>query len=133
MRLVVLSRGDWQALAPRDSRGRCPVLEALDDTYRHDRAAHAGLLAAVHNLARCGPPHDERRSRRLARHIYELKTPRGYRVFYFFQPGRVVVCPELLRKPKPRELQMSVRRAQRLRDDYAAAWAAGRLLIEREG
>ncbi len=41
-----------------------------------------------------------------------------------------IVCSELCRKPKPRELRGIVRRAQHLRAAYLAASAAGDILVE---
>ena len=67
------------------------------------------------------PPRDERRLRHLGEGIFELKTPREF---------RVIVCSELCRKPKPRELRGIVRHAQHLRAAYLVDSAAGDILIE---
>lgn len=132
MRLVLITRDIWQIAAAVDARGRCPVKETLDALVRSDRIAHAELLGRLDRLARLGPPRDERRSRHLGGNIFELKTPRGFRLLYFFRSERLIVCTELCHKPKPRELVAVVRRARRLRDAYLAAEAAGKVVIERE-
>ena len=121
MRLTVITSSTWIVAAVVDDRGRCSVREALDAVAVTDRAAHAQLLALLGRISLAGPPRDERRSRHLGEGIFELKTPRGF---------RVIVCNELCRKPKPRELRGIVRRAQHLRAAYLAASAADDILVE---
>lgn len=133
MRLSILADDKWQVVAVLDARGRCRIRETLDEIQLQNRIGYDSVLAVLRHTARAGPPNDPRRSRRLAPDIFELKTAEGFRLLYFFQPGRIVVCSELLRKPKPRELRMVVQRAQRLRAQFVAARAKGRLVIEREG
>ena len=113
-----------------DDRARCSIREALDAVAVTDRAAHAQLLALLGRISLAGPPRDERRSRHLGEGIFELKTPRGFRLVYFFERRRLIVCSELCRKPKPRELRGIVRRAQHLRAAYLADSAAGAILVE---
>ena len=43
------------------------------------------LLGLLGRVALAGPPRDERRSRHLDEGIFELKTPRGFRLVYFFE------------------------------------------------
>src|SRR5665647_1430332 len=63
--------------------------------------------------------------------VTELKTPRWFRLVYFFERRRLVVCSELCKKPKPRELRgMIIRRARGLRAAYLVALAAGDMLVE---
>ena len=130
MRLESVAHDAWCVLALVDARGRCPVKETLDALQRSDRTAHAELLGLLDRVARIGPPRDERRSRHLGGGIFELKTPRGFRLLYFFLPGRLVMCADVCRKPKPRELREIVRRARRLRASFVAASAAGDIVIE---
>jgi putative component of toxin-antitoxin plasmid stabilization module len=130
MRLTVITSSTWIIAAVVDDRGRCSVREALDAVAVSDRAAHAQLLALLGRVSQAGPPLDERRSRRLGEGIFELKTPRGFRLVYFFERKRLIVCSELCRKPKPRELRGIIRRATNLRATYVAASAAGEILVE---
>jgi len=60
-----------------------------------DRAAHAELTARLGRIAQVGPSMDVRRSRHLDDGVFELKTPRGFRLIYFFDRGRLIVCSEL--------------------------------------
>ena len=62
--------------------------------------------------------------------IFELKTPRGFRLVYFHERRRLIVCSELCRRPKPRELRGIIRPARDLRAAYLVALAAGDVLVE---
>jgi putative component of toxin-antitoxin plasmid stabilization module len=130
MRLTVITSSTWIIAAVVDDRGRCSIREALDAVAVTDRAAHAQLLALLDKTALAGPPRDERRSRHLGEGVFELKTPRGFRLVYFFERRRLIVCSELCKKPKPRELQGIIRRAQHLRAAYLAASAEGDIVVE---
>jgi len=130
MRLTVMASSAWIIAAIVDDRGRCSVREALDAVAITERAAHAEILALLSRVAQAGPPRDERRSRHLGGSIFELKTPRGFRVLYFFDRKRLIICSELSRKPKPRALRGMVRRAMVLREDYVAASAKGDVIIQ---
>src|SRR5450756_3156614 len=83
MRLTVITSSTWIIAAVVDDRGRCSVREAIDAVAVTDRAAHAQLLALLDKASVAGPPRDERRSRHLGEGIFELKTPRGFRLVYF--------------------------------------------------
>lgn len=131
MLLTVITSSTWIIAAPVDERGRCSVREALDAVAVTDRAAHAQLLALLGKISLAGPPRDERGSRHLGEGVFELKTPRGFRLVYFFERRRLIVCSELCRKPNPRELRGIIRRAPDLRAAYLVASAAGDILIER--
>lgn len=128
LEIVVAHR--WHVLALVEARGRCPVKEALDTLSRTDQVAHAEIAARLDHLASCGAPWDERRSRHLGHGIFQLKTPRGVRVLYFFDRHRVIVCTALVRKPKPRVLRLLIARAQEVRDAYRAAVVTGTVVVE---
>ena len=59
-----------------------------------------------------------------------LKTPRGFRLVYFFGPRRTIVCSDLCSKPKPTVLRHITRRARDLREAYLAASASSDIVIE---
>lgn len=130
MRLTVITSSSWIVVAAIDDRGRCPVRDGLDLVMLSDRDAHAQLLALLGRISLTGPPRDERRSRHLGDGVFELKTPRGFRLIYFFGPRRTIVCSDLCRKPKPRELRQIARRAQDLRKAYIAASDSGDIVVE---
>jgi hypothetical protein len=117
-------------VTPVDDRGRCPIVEVLDALERDDNAAHDQLVRLLAGAARHGPPREPHRSRLLGGGICELKTPRGWRIVYFFDRGRLIVCTELCRKPKSRELRAILARARRRRADYLVARLAGTIVME---
>ncbi len=96
----------------------------------NDRDAHAQIVALLGRIGRTGPPKDERRSRHLGDGVFELKTPRGFRLIYFFGPRRTMVCSDLCSRPKPSELRRLTRRVRDLREAYLAASAGGDIVIE---
>ncbi len=130
MLLRLLLAGTWTVVATVDSRGRCRVMEVLDALRRNDSVARAQIVALLLRCARQGPPVDTRRSRHVGDGVYELKTPRGWRLFYFFDRERLIVCSELCRKPKPRELKAIVSRTQRERAEYFAARSRTAIVTE---
>jgi hypothetical protein len=130
MRLRVIIAAEWTVLARVDPLGRCRVRERLDALERTDKAAHDQVVALLDRASRHGPRRDPRQSRQLGGGIYELKTPQGWRLFYFFDRGRVIVCTDVCRKPKARELRALIRRAQRERCEYLVARAADAIMME---
>lgn len=130
MRLRLLWAATWTVVATVDTRGRCRVMEELDALRRNDRVAHAQIGALLLRCARAGPPAHMQRSRHLGCGIYELKTPRGWRLFYFFDREQLIVCSELCRKPKPRDLKAIVLRTQRQRAEYFAARSRATIVME---
>jgi putative component of toxin-antitoxin plasmid stabilization module len=130
MRPTVITAGTWIIVATIDDRGRCRVRDQMEAIMLSDRVAHAQLLALLGRVAVTGPPKDERRSRPLGDGVFELKTPRGLRLIYFFGRTRQVVCADVCRKPKPRDLLQVVRRARDLREAYLTASADGEIVIE---
>jgi phage-related protein len=130
MRLTTIFAAEWQVVARIDTLGRCRVREAMDALERTDKDAHDQLIAVLDRVSRHGPRRDPRQSRHLGGAIYELKTAKGWRLFYFFDHGRILVCTELCRKPKARELRELIRGAQRERREYLAARAADAILME---
>jgi len=83
-------------------------------------------------LAAFGRITDERRVRHLGDGIYELKTRGGVRVLYFVNEGRVIVCTDALRKPKPRQLSWLMTRSVTVRASYLTAQRVGGLQIVEE-
>ena len=130
MRLRVIVAAEWKVLAPVDRRGRCGVLEVLSALEFADKVAHDEVVTLLARIPALGPPRDPRRSRYLGGSVYELKTTNGWRLFYFFDRGRIIVCAELRRKPKGRELRMIVLQARELRARYLAARDANDIVEE---
>jgi len=54
------------------------------------------------------------------------------RVLYFVNEGRVIVCTDALRKPKPRQLSWLITRSVTVRASYLTAQRVGGLQIVEE-
>lgn len=130
MRLRIIVAAEWTVLAPVDRRGRCNALEVLGALEFADKVAHDEVVTLLERVSVHGPRRDPRRSRYLGGSVYELKTTRGWRLFYFFARCRVIVCAELRRKPKARELRIIVLQARQLRARYLAARDANDIVEE---
>lgn len=133
MDLRPVIRGDWTILAVCTNEERCDVLDFVERLERDDPGESARLMRAFARMAACGPPRNVRRSRALAHDIYELKTPGGVLVLYFFDEGRVVVCSEAMTKPKQRRLGAAVERAAHTRWRYLNDKRRGALQITEDG
>ncbi len=130
MRLRIIVSSQWTVAAVVDARGRCPVEEALDAMRQTDKVARAQITAMLERASHEGPQLDPRRSRPLGGGIFELKVPTGWRLLYFYDRGRLIVCSQLRRKPKPNELRAIRLRAQGERAGYFTARARGALVME---
>src|SRR5665647_3216359 len=129
MELRVIVRAEWLVVASVDARGGCPVQRFFEQLHRDAPAEHRQLSARVQEMARRGRITDEHKARLLGNGIWELKTRAGVRVLYFVDEGRVIVCTDSLRKPKPRQLSWLIKRSINVRASYLAARKAGVLRI----
>ena len=127
MRLLVIVRAEWLIVAPVDARGGCPVRRFLEQLRRDAPAEHSHVIARLRELAKRGRVTDERKARHLGDGIYELKTRGGVRVLSFVDEGRVIVCTDALRKPKPRQLLWLITRSVTVRASYLTAQRVGAL------
>lgn len=132
MRLLVIVRAEWLVVAPVDARGGCPVRRFLEQLRRDAPAEHRQVVGGLRVLAEFGRITDERRVRHLGDGICELKTRGGVRVLYFVDEGRVIVCTDALRKPKPRQLSWLITRSVTVRASYLTAQRVGDLRIVEE-
>ena len=132
MRLLVIVRAEWLVVAPVDARGGCPVRRFLEQLRRDAPVEHGRVIARLRELAKRGRITDERKARHLGDGIYELKTRGGVRVLYFVDEGRVIVCADALRKPKPRQLSWLIARSVTVRASYLTAQRVGGLQIVEE-
>lgn len=110
MRLVRIKRVVWDVLAIAGSRGRTVWDVLLEDPDRHAQRMRALILhTALH-----GPPHDDRKSKKLRDDIFELragpkKGPK-LRVFFFYDAGNIVICTHSVwkRQAVPEEIDKAV-------------------------
>lgn len=121
MKLVRIKRVVWDVLAIADRRERTVWDELREDPHPHARK----MRALIQNIALHGPPHDQRKSKKLRDDIFEFRTgpKKGpkLRVFYFYDAGKMVICTHSVwkREAVPEEI------------DRAVAWK-NRYLLARE-
>ncbi|HZF10715.1 MAG TPA: type II toxin-antitoxin system RelE/ParE family toxin [Thermoanaerobaculia bacterium] len=137
MKLVRIGWESWEVLAVCDLRGRCQVLDFLDDFERSSPAAAYAMIALLRQtLPQEGPPRSEPLCKSLGNGIYELrKQPKGkkLRVVWFYGVGQVVVCTYAFSKAE-KTPQIRVEQSRLLRKQYLAARTRGDLeIIDREG
>jgi len=121
MTLRLIEREVWTILAVADHRGHCRVRKAMDRLEVDRPAEFARLAALLDTIAAGGPPRNEAKSRRLAQGVYELKTRGGVRVIYVIDEDRVIICTDMITKPKRTELRNVIRRAEVTRAAYFQA------------
>jgi phage-related protein len=137
VRLVRIGWETWDVLAVCDARGRCQVLEFLEDFERSaPAAAHAMISFLKQGLPAEGPPRSEPLCKSLGNGIYELrKQPKGkkLRVVWFYGVEQVIVCTYAFSKAE-RTPQIRLEQSRLLRKQYLAARLRGDLeIIDPEG
>jgi phage-related protein len=132
MKLVRIGWESWEVLAVCDGRGRCQVLEFLEEFEQSAPAAAYTMTSFLkQGLPAEGPPHSEPLCKSLGKGIYELrKQPKGkkLRVVWFYGVERVIVCTYAFSKAE-RTPQIRVEQSRLLRKQYLAARLRGDLEI----
>jgi phage-related protein len=135
MKLVRIGWESWDVLAVCDPRGRCQVLDFLEEFERSSpAAAHAMIALLGQTLPQEGPPRSEPLCKSLGNGIYELrKQPKGkkLRVVWFYGVGRVIVCTYAFSKAE-RTPQIRIEQSRLLRKQYLSAVAKREIEISEE-
>ncbi len=125
MKLVRLAKGRWEVLAVLDRRGRCPVLDFLDELNGDLRPARELLNISLRvYLPLEGPPTTSANlCKPLGDGLFELRRqPKGPkpRVLFFSDGGHRIVCTNAFSKLEttPRS---EIEIARGLREQYLAA------------
>ncbi|MEA2599592.1 MAG: hypothetical protein QOF89_584 [Acidobacteriota bacterium] len=134
MRLARIGWGVWEVLAVVDPRGRCQVLDFLDQLGANYAAARRLMLLFLQvRLPEDGPPMSNvQLCKPLGDGLFELRRqPKGQklRVVFFYDEGHRIVCTNAFCKAEttPRtELAL----ARSLRKHYLMAKLARELSIE---
>jgi Phage derived protein Gp49-like (DUF891) len=129
MRLVRIGRAVWEVLAIEDEHG-----QSVWDELK--KASDAGDGAAIQMCARLktkvpegGPPRMNRtQCRSLGDDIYEFKEA-GWRVLWFYDAGKTVICTHSCGKLSNKKLQQEIKRAVRISLTFFAAKSEGDLVI----
>ena len=133
MRLKVVEAQRWTIVAICDDRGGCRVLDSLNQLERDSPRDFDQVVGELKRAALDGPLMSPKKSRPLGGKVYELKTRGGIRIPYFCDAGRLIVCTEAVRKPKPEEVRAVIARADAERERYFAAKRRSELVIIEEG
>lgn len=135
MRLRRIAQGRWEVLAVVDGRGRCQVLDFLDELNGDLRSARDLLNRSLRlYMPLEGPPTASAHlCRPLGDGLFELRRqPEGPKPrVLFFQDGQRIVCAHAFSKPEttPRP---EVEHARGLREQYFAAKVRQGLQVEEE-
>jgi phage-related protein len=134
MQVVRLKAGArWTVYALCDPDGDCPLLHFI--TELENRRLAGKILADLQDLAANYSPqqwHAMEFSKDLGNDVYEFRWPqkRGGtpRVFWFYQPGRIIVCTHGINK-KGKLSQKEIDSAAEIKALYEAAAKAKSLVI----
>lgn len=136
MRLRRIARGRWEVLAVVDHRGRCQVLDFLDQLNGDLRSARDLLNRSLRlYMPLEGPPTASAHlCRPLGDGLFELRRqPDGSRprVLFFEDGGQRIVCTHAFSKPEttPRP---EIEHARGLREQYFTAKVRQGLHVEEE-
>ena len=133
MKLVRIGWEVWDVLAVCDGRGRCQVLEFLEEFEQSaPAAAHAMVSFLKQGLPAEGPTRSEPLCKSLGNGIYEFrKQPKGkkLRVVWFYGVEQEIVCTYAFSKAE-RTPQIRVEQSRLLRKQYLVARRRGEIEIK---
>ncbi len=134
MQLRGVIRDQWDIVAACDSGGDCPLLDFLGSFEEPGDVEARKMMALIKWTSRYGPPKNKEKSNALGDDIFELKTT-SFRVLYFFDQDRLIVCSHGFRKKTRRCPPTEKAFAVRVRRDYFQAKKQGGLVLldERKG
>ena len=137
MKLLRIAKGRWEILAVVDRRGRCQVLDFLDELGADARSAREFLNLSLRvYLPLEGPPTASAQlCKPLGDGLFELRRqPKGPkpRVLFFYDDGHRVVCTNAFSKLEttPRS---EIELARGLRDRYFETKLRQELQVVEEG
>lgn len=127
MRAVRLSRQLWEVQAVCDAQGRCVLLEELKDLDKSFAKNKLKILSFLrYSIAQQGPETLAPFRDRINDYLDEWKIGR-FRIFFFGDGNRIVVCTSLYMKKTGRTPEHYITRALNLRAAYLAAKRNGAL------
>lgn len=113
IRATPLRRGEWQVLVLVRNE-RCPAPDYLVSLPLRDRKRAESLFSLV---AEEGPPASVEKNRKIAEHLWELKSYQARFPYFFDGPRRIVITHGFTKK-QPKLPRNELERAQRLRAEY---------------
>jgi len=133
MRLVRIRRAVYDVVAIADDSGHS-LWKELKDADPSDSGAEQMRARLKEKVPREGPPKGQTRCRHVGDDIWEFKErgARGVRVLWFWDAGvpnvrKRILCTHMCAKVNDKEFQREKAKAVRIRRDYLAAKAAGKL------
>jgi phage-related protein len=126
---VRIGRKVWDVLAVGDSQGKCVLLEelaALDESFAASRDKILAFLR--YSIPEHGPEKFPMACDKIDDDLSEFIRGR-FRVLWFRDGGRVIVCTSMFMKKTRRTPESEKRRARNLRSEYLVAKSTGRLRV----
>ena len=89
--------------------GNCPVWTFLSQCKDEENAQ---LLRRLESTAQNGPSWNPEQCRQLTADIWEFKTGRGLRLFWFYDKGQIIICTSGYIKKKQKADPREIKRAE---------------------
>lgn len=100
----------------------CELVEFLAALKQVNPSEHDKIWSRINRTADHGRINNPQQCRPLegdtANGLFELKTSGGFRVIWFYDRGRVVVCTHAFGKCSTKELKKEIQKAQSIRATY---------------
>lgn len=118
MPIALIREGRRFSIYAWEENNGCQTLEFLeqlrnDSNPDAERIAYLIELAADHD-----PPKNEHHCRNLGDGIYEFKAPKGARVLWFYDEGKLIICTHGFVKKKQKTPPGEIKRAKKIRKKY---------------
>lgn len=123
-----LSETSFTVYGVADDSGDCVLTEWLSTLNGELKACGDGLVAALENMARRGPPKNEEVCHKIRGDIWQIRKGQ-LRVLWFYDKGRVIVCTHGFIKKSRGTPKLQIDAAFRTLEQYHSAKAAGLLII----
>jgi phage-related protein len=115
---VVKLGNQWTVYALSEGRGeKCPVFDFLSEL---DGKTFRIIMSLFERVGEYGPFRGPDISKPLGDGLFELR-PGPFRVVYFYDAGRMVLCTHIFRKTSPKTKRTELEEAHRWKNRYFAA------------
>lgn len=74
------------------------------------------LIFLISRTADHGPPQNDHQCKSLEDGLFEFKAPRGARVVWFYEPGKLIICTHGFVKKADKTPKTELDRAKKIRD-----------------
>lgn len=105
-------------------RDNCQLVEFLSGLKKAESPEYDKAWVLIKFTSDTGPPKNPQKSRPLegdhADKLFELKTPGGVRIIWFYGKDFRIVCTHAFMKVSKKELKTEIKRAQEIRTRFLA-------------